>query len=243
MTIVARTLDLKKDGMAGFIAAPRRAGRGPAILSLFHNHGVTDNLKQEAFEYAERGYTAFVPNLYHLLGHSEAHHLGGRGQEIQAVTSDGQFLEAIRRSWEWLVAREDVDGARLGVLGYCMGGRLAIPFAADTPAVRSLALFYPTIKEEPETDMRPRHAFKTARSIKCPAIVLYGGKDRLCTNEAQLKLWQAFMASGQPVEWHWYSWGDHGFTAPVSVGYQPDLARRARPLAFDFFDRTLKDAD
>jgi dienelactone hydrolase len=72
---------------------------------------------------------------------------------------------------------------------------------------------------------------------------VYGGRDRLCTNEAQLKLWQAFMANGQPVEWHWYSWGDHGFTAPVSVGYQPDLARRARPLGFDFFDRHLKDAD
>lgn len=242
MTIEVRVLDLQKDGMAGFIAAPRGRGRCPAVLSLFHNHGVTDNLKQEAYEYAERGYTAFVPNLYHLLGHMGAHHLG-RGQEIQGKTSDGQFLEAIRRSWDYLLARDDVDASRVGVMGYCMGGRLGIPFVADTPAVRAFAGFYPTISEEPETPTRPRHAFNTARAVRCPSLIVYGGRDRLCTNEAQLKLWQAFMANGQPVEWHWYSWGDHGFTAPVSVGYQPSLSKRARPLGFDFFDRNLKDAD
>ena len=242
MAIVARTLDLKKDGMSGFLAAPKRTAAGPALMWLFHNHGVTDNLKQEAYDYAGRGYTAFVPNLYHLLGHEGAHHLG-RGQEIQAATADGQFLQVIGQSWEWLTARDDVDGARCGIIGYCMGGRLGIPFVADTPAVRAFVGFYPTIKEEPETPERPRHAFRTARDIRCPSLIVYGGRDRLCTNEAQLKLWQAFMANGQPVEWHWYSWGDHGFTAPVSVGYQPGLARRTTPLAADFLDRHLKDAD
>lgn len=242
MTIVARKLTLEKDGMSGYLAYPQRKAPGPALLWIHHNHGVTDNLKQEAYEYAERGYTAFVPNLYHLLGHPGVHHLG-RGQDIQKVTSDDKFCDVIRKSWDFLLARDDVDRQRSGVIGYCMGGRLGIPFVAATTAVRAFVAFYPSIKEEPETGIRPRHAYNVAREIKCPSMVVFGGKDHISSNETQLKLWQGFIASGQTVEWHYYSWGLHGFIAPVSEGYQPHLARRVRPLSYDFLDRHLKDAD
>ena len=242
MTIISQKLTTEKDGISGYLAYPKRKQRGPAILWIHHNHGVTDNLKMEAYDYAELGYTAFVPNLYHLLGYPGSHHLG-QGQDIQKVTSDDRFVEVIRKSWDYLLARDDVDPARVGVIGYCMGGRLGIPFVAATPQVCAYVAFYPSIKDEPETEVRPRHALKVAKEIKCPSLVVFGGKDHISTNEVQLKLWQGFIASGQPVEWHYYSWGLHGFIAPVSEGYQPQLARRVRPLAVDFLDRHLKAAE
>ena len=239
MNVITRKLDLEKDGISGYLACPDRKARGPALLWIHHNHGVTDNLKTEAYDYAELGYTAFVPNLYHLLGHPGSHHLG-KGQDIQKVTSDDKFVDVIRKSWNFLLARDDVNAERVGVIGYCMGGRLGIPFVAATPQVRAYVAFYPSIKDEPETELRPRHAFKVAREIKSPSMVVFGGKDHLSSNETQLKLWQAFIASGQQVEWHYYSWGLHGFIAPVSEGYQPQLARRVRPLAVDFLERHLQ---
>ena len=239
MNVITRKLDLEKDGISGYLAYPDRKTRGPALLWIHHNHGVTDNLKTEAYDYAELGYTAFVPNLYHLLGHRGSHHLG-KGQDIQKVTSDDKFVEVIRKSWNFLLARDDVNAERVGVIGYCMGGRLGIPFVAATPQVRAYVAFYPSINDEPETELRPRHAFKVAREIKSPSMVVFGGKDHLSSNETQLKLWQAFIASGQQVEWHYYSWGLHGFIAPVSEGYQPQLARRVRPLAVDFLERHLQ---
>jgi len=239
VNVITRKLDLEKDGISGYLAYPDRKTRGPALLWIHHNHGVTDNLKTEAYDYAELGYTAFVPNLYHLLRHRGSHHLG-KGQDIQKVTSDDKFVEVIRKSWNFLLARDDVNAERVGVIGYCMGGRLGIPFVAATPQVRAYVAFYPSIKDEPETELRPRHAFKVAREIKSPSMVVFGGKDHLSSNETQLKLWQAFIASGQQVEWHYYSWGLHGFIAPVSEGYQPQLARRVRPLAVDFLERHLQ---
>ncbi|MBI3936163.1 MAG: dienelactone hydrolase family protein [Betaproteobacteria bacterium] len=240
MAIVARKLVMEKDGISGYLACPRREHRGPALLWIHHNHGVTDNLKSEAYDYAELGYTAFVPNLYHLLGYPGAHHLG-QGQDIQQQVSDPGFVEVIRKSWDYLVARDDVDAARVGVIGYCMGGRLGIHFIAANPQVRAFVAYYPSIKDEPETEIRPHHPIRAAREIKCPSLVIYGGHDRISSNEVQLKVWQSFLANGQPLEWHFYSEGLHGFVAPVSEGYQPELAKRVRPLAVDFLARQLAD--
>lgn len=238
MSIVARKLVLEKDGISGYFAYPKRKTRGPAILWIHHNHGVTDNLKMEAHDYAELGYTAFVPNLYHLLGYPGAHHLG-QGQDIQKKTTDDMFIKVIQKGWDFLLARDDVDPKRVGVIGYCMGGRLGIPFVANNSTVRAFVAFYPSIKDEPETELRPRHAFKVAREIKCPTMVVFGGKDHISTNQVQLKLWESFIANGQPVEWHYYSEGLHGFIAPVSEGYQPHFAKLVRPIAIEFLNRQL----
>lgn len=239
MAIVAKKLVMEKDRISGYLAYPQRKERGPAILWLHHDHGVTDDLKMEAYDYADLGYTALVPNLYHLLGYPGAHHMG-QAQDIQQVTSDPKFFQVIKKSWDFLRARPDVDPARIGVIGYGMGGRLGIHFVAATPAVRAFVAFYPSIKEEPETDIRPRHPFKVVRRIKCPSLVIYGGQDPISSNEVQLELWQSFLDNGQPLEWHFYSEGLHGFVAPVSEGYQPQLARQVRPLAVEFLDRRLE---
>lgn len=239
MATITKRLDLDKDGMAGFWATPRRPARGPAILIIHHNHGVTDNLKSEAFDYAELGYATFVPNLYHMLGYRGAHHLG-QGQDIQKATADPQFVAVINKAWQFLIARPEVDPARVGVIGYCMGGRLGVHFVAQQSAVKAFATYYPSIKDEPETAMRPRHPIAVARELKCPTLVIYGGKDHLSSNEVQLRVWQSLLANGQPLEWHYYSEGLHGFVAPQSDGYQPQLAKIVRPIVTEFLGRQLE---
>ena len=240
MATITKRLDLDKDGIAGFWATPRRRTRGPAILLIHHNHGVTDNLKSEAFDYAELGYSMFVPNLYQLLGYPGKHHLG-QGQDIQKETSDPQFVAVINKAWDFLAAQPEVDPSRIGVIGYCMGGRLGVHFVAQKPAVKAFAAYYPSIKDEPETPIRPRHPISVARELKCPSLIIYGGKDHLSPNDVQLRVWQSFLANGQPLEWHFYSEGLHGFVAPQSDGYQPHLAKIVRPIATEFLSRQLED--
>ena len=133
----------------------------------------------------------------------------------------------------------DTDPDRTGVIGYCMGGRLGIPFAADTPKLRALVLYYATIRDEPASPMRPRHSFDTAKLSKCATLVLYGGCDHLTSNQTQLQLWQSFIAGGAPLEWHFFSHGNHGFAGPDSAGFQPELAQRVWPLVTDFLQRVL----
>lgn len=238
MRIAARQLSREQDGISGFLAYPAAAQRKPAVLVLHHANGVTADFKSTVVELANLGYAALVPNLYHMLGVPGESHIG-RGAELQQRLNDGEFLRVIGDSWRFLARRADVDPTRTAVLAHSMGGRLAIPFAADTPELRALILYYPSIRDEIETELRPRHAFDLAKTIKCPSMVIYGGLDHIASAETRQRLGESFEANGQPLEWHYYSHGRHGFASPDSGGYQPEIAAMAWPLTADFLYRAL----
>lgn len=238
MAIVTHMLTLQEDGIAGYLAFPERRTPGPALLVIHHSHDISGELMIEAYDWAEQGYVVFIPALFRLVG-IEGPFVPGSGQAIQKKVSDPQFLQAIRKGWDFLVGRSDVDKTRIGVLAYCLGGRLGAHFVAATPDVRCFATYYPSIKEEPETDLRPVYAFKPLQKIGCPTFVVFGGKDRVVSNDMQLKIWKRLIDNEIPLEWHFYSDGKHGLAAPPSSGFQPGLARRIWPLTADFLAREL----
>ena len=130
MKIIGRDLSPEKDGIAAYIAYPERPDSNPGLLIVHHHYGVTGHLKAVACDFAKLGYTTVVPDLYNLLGFTDGLH------EAQKKTTDGQFVEIINRGWRYLTDRKDVDNKRCAVIGFCMGGRLAIHFVAATPTVR-----------------------------------------------------------------------------------------------------------
>lgn len=240
MSVTSRKLDAGKDGIPGWIAHPDGPGRHPGVLMLHHAPGLTGDYRTNATLLAQLGFTVLVPNLFNMLGVPGDHHMG-QGGEIQSRNDDNAFFAVIGRAFDMLAERADTDRSRIAVLGHCMGGRLGIPFAADHPEVAALVLYYATIRDEPVTPHRPRHSFETAKLVKCPTLVFYGGRDYLTLNRTQLTLWQSFIEAGAPLEWHYFSEGNHGFANPDSEGYQPHYAQVTWPLTTEFLQRTLGD--
>jgi carboxymethylenebutenolidase len=238
MRVCERVLTAKDDGIPGYLAHPERSEPGPALLLVHQNTGVTDYLKIEALKFAKLGYATVAPNLYELLGFPGATHIH-TGREIQAKTLDADLVRVIGEGWRYLLKRSDVDPARVAVAGYCMGGRIGIHFVAATPAVRAFVGYYPTVRDEAVTGMRPRRPWEAARDIKCPSIVLYDAHDWVTTIPIQERMWEAFRANGQKLEWHFFPFGGHGFVDPGAAGYQPHVAELAWPLVVDFLAREL----
>lgn len=238
MDVVERVLSSEQDGIPGYLAYPRKKADGPALLLVHQNTGVTDYLKIEALKFAKLGYTAFAPNLYELLGHPSVTHIH-IGREIQAKTSDREFVRVIGEGWRYLESRPEVDPGRIAVCGYCMGGRIGIHFVAATPEVRAFVGYYPTVRDEPVTELRPRLPWEAARLIRCPSIILYGADDRVTPVPIQERMWDAFVANGQRLEWHFFPFGGHGFVDPGTAGYHPRAAELAWPLVVDFLAREL----
>ncbi len=236
--VVTRPLNEDKDGIQGYIAYPEREEKGPGLLLIHQHSGLTGYLKTAAYRFAQLGYTTVVPNLYHMLGYPAETHID-KGTEIQNKTPDPDFVRVIDRGWRHVCARNDVSPSRVGVIGYCMGGRLGIHFVAATPAVRAFVAYYPSVADEPTTRIRPRHPCDAAREIKCPSMILYGGHDRHSTFPVQQRVMESFYANGQPLEWHYFHFGNHGFASTESDGYQPYLADLVWPLVTEFVRREL----
>src|SRR5689334_21163298 len=120
-----------------------------------------------------------------------------------------------------------------------MGGSLLIPFAADHSQNKAIVLYYPSVRDEPETSHRPRQAFNVAPTLECAMLVFAGGMHNIATPAIQAQLWEAYRKNGQPVEWHYFSDANHGFRHPDNDGFQPHYADLAWPLVTDFLLRRV----
>ena len=238
MPIVARMLTLEQDGIPGYMAHPQGPGQRPGVLMVHHAHGVTADYKIDAYRLAQLGFNVLAPSLFNMFGVAGTNHIGA-GAELQAKHGDSEFLGKMEEAWQYLIGRMSSDPARTACIGHCMGGRLLIPFAADHPQIRAIVLYNPSVRDEPETSHRPRHVFKLAPTLKCASLVFCGGLDLIATPAIQGPLWQAFMASGQPVEWHAFSDANHGFRHPDNAGFQPHYADLAWGLVTDFLERRV----
>jgi carboxymethylenebutenolidase len=238
MTIVARMLTQEQDGIPGYMAHPEGADRRPGVLMVHHAHGVTADYKIDAYRLAQQGFNVFVPSLFNMFGVIGTNHIG-QGADLQAKHGDTEFLGKMDEAWRHLTGPMKSDPARTAAIGHCMGGRLLIPFAADRRELRAIVLYYPSVRDEPETPHRPRHAFKLARTLTCASLVFCGGKDYIATPAIQAPLWQSFMANGRLVEWHSFSDANHGFRHPDSEGFQPHYADLVWPLVTDFLHRAV----
>ena len=174
-----------------------------------------------------------------MLGYPAEQHID-TGTEIQNKTPDPDFVRVIDRGWRYCLSRNDVDGSRVGVIGYCMGGRIGIHFCrGDAGGARVRRLLSVGARRRADDESRPRHPNDAAREIKCPSMVLFGGQDRTSTFPIQVKVMENFHANGQPLEWHYFHFGNHGFASTESDGYQPYLADLAWPLVTEFLRREL----
>src|SRR5690242_15803827 len=174
MRITARMLTPEQDGIGGYMAHPEGPGSRPGVLLVHHAHGVTADYKIDAYRLAQLGYNVLAPSLFNMFGVLGTNHIG-MGAELQAKHSDTEFLGKMDEAWRYLIDRMGTDPARTGGIGHCMGGRLLIPFAADHPSVRAIVLYYPSVRDEPETSHRPRHAFNLARTLRCATLVFAAG--------------------------------------------------------------------
>jgi dienelactone hydrolase len=238
MTIVARMLTQEADGIPGYMAHPDAPAGRPGVLMVHHAHGVTADYKIDAYRLAQLGFNVLVPDLFNMFGIGGTDHIG-MGADLQAKHGDEEFLGKIDEAWQYLIVRLQTNPSRTACIGHCMGGRLLIPFAADHPQVKAIVLYYPSVRDEPETSHRPRHAFKLAPTLKCATLVFAGGLDYIATPAIQAPLWESFRGNGQPVEWHYFSDANHGFRHPDNPGFQPHYADLAWPLVTDFLLRRL----
>ena len=175
--IVAREIQLTVGSTAipAYDARPERAGRYPIVVVISGFTGNNEQNKDVVRRFAQAGFYAIAPELYHREGGMQGKNFQEMGQIAGKVTR-AQYLGDIRAAADYAKQQAWAQADRLGVTGFCGGGALALHLAAEYPGVTAVAPWYGhfkrTFSDAPGVD-----AFSLADKIKMPVLGLYGGAD------------------------------------------------------------------
>jgi len=215
-----------RDGTAipVYFAAPQRAGKFPTILVIPEIWGAHEHIKDVARRLAKAGYFALVVEPYTRIGDLT------KLTEIKEVMAgankltDEQCFADLDVSLEWAGKQPKADLARLGITGFCRGGRTTWMYTAHNPKIKAGVAWYGGLSANPPA--QPRTPVDIAGQLHAPVLGLYGGKDQGIPQSAVDKLNAALKAAGQDKESqiHVYPEAGHAFNADYRPSYRKEAA-------------------
>lgn len=231
----ARTVQVPVQGgtIPAYAAMQAGAARAPVVLVLEEIFGVHEYIQDVCRRLAKLGYLAIAPELYARQGDFST--ITDAAVIVRTITlkaPDAQMLADIDAAAAWAAAHGG-DAARLGVVGFCRGGRDTWLYAAHNPHLRAAVAFYGPVVGQ-TSPIQPKTPMDIAADLKCPLLGLYGGKDQI--RETDLRAAQAKAhAAGQTVELHIFPNAGHGFHADYRDSYNPEAAKQGWAMALDWF--------
>jgi carboxymethylenebutenolidase len=212
---------------SGYLALPDSAGRHPALIVIHEWWGLNDWVKEQARKFAEQGYVALAPDLYHgqvAADPSQAHELS-RGMPQDRAVRD------LKAAFAYLATRNDVDQAKIGSVGWCMGGGLSLQLAIHEPRLAACVVNYGAMPTDPAD----------IGKIRAPVLGNFGAEDRGIPPDAVRAFEAALKAAGKSADMKIYDGAGHAFENPNNqAGYRAEAAADAWKRMVDFFNRTLR---
>lgn len=210
--------------MPGYRAMPAGNGPFPIVLVIEEIFGVHEYIKDTCRRLAKLGYCAVAPEVYARQG--DLTKMTDVQQIVSQVISkkpDAELLSDLDATAKWAAASSKGDANRLGITGFCRGGRAVWLYAAHNPAVKAAVAWYGPLGGN-RTDIQPKTAADVAADIKAPVLGLYGGADTGIPVADVEKQRDTAKAAGKTVEIVIYPDTPHAFHADYRPSYRKQPA-------------------
>lgn len=223
--------------MPVYSSVPGGSGPFPAVVVAHPASGVAEFTQSIADRLAEAGYAAAAPDLFHRVTEDM---LSG-GQARNAFLRDPEITADINATVDWLLSHPAIESQRIGITGFCMGGRVAWLAAASNPNFKAVVPYYPgNLWAARAAEKSP---FELSVNINCPMLVHFGEIDQNPSQEDMRKLNAELTRLGQPHQFYSYPSADHAFMDFAQPHrYQKEASDASWPRTLEFFDRHLKGA-
>ncbi len=220
--------------MPAYRAMPAGAGKFPVLLVVQEIFGVHEHIKDMCRRYAKLGYYAIAPELYARQGDvSKMSDIGAILSTVVAKVPDAQVNTDLDATVAFAQASGNADSARLGLVGYCWGGRAAWVYANHNPRLK-VAVSYYGLLDGMKSAIKPQDPVDFAASLKVPVLGLYAGIDGFVKPAVIDQMRAGIVKSGSGSEIVVFPNVNHGFNADYRPTYDKTAAVYAQKLAADW---------
>jgi carboxymethylenebutenolidase len=211
----------------GLLYTPDGKGPFPGLIVIHEYWGLNDWVKEQASKLSDQGYVALAIDLYRgKVGTTpdEAHEL------MRGVPED-RAARDLKAAFEFLKSQKNVKADRIGSIGWCMGGGLALDVALQEPTLSAAVINYGHLATDPGS----------IQKINASLLGLFGGQDRGIPPDDVKKFEQTLKQMGKKIDVVIYPDAGHAFENPNNkTGYRADDAADAWKRTVNFLAATLK---
>ena len=229
-----------KDGeMVAYRATPKGAAKPPVILVVSEIFGAHEYIRDVCRRLAKLGYCAIAPELFARQG--DPRQLSSIADILAKITSktpDAQVMSDLDATVAW-ATKQGADTDRLGITGFCWGGRITWLYCAHSPQVKAGVAWYGRLVGE-VNEFTPRHPINIVGELKAPVLGLYGGLDTGIPLETVEKMEMALKegsAAARLSEIHVYDNAPHAFHADYRPSFSKAEAEDGWKRMLAWFDR------
>jgi carboxymethylenebutenolidase len=213
--------------MPAYRAAPEGKTNLPVVLVVSEIFGVHEHIADVARRFAKLGYLAIAPELFVRQGDAQSYgEISKLMSEVVGKVPDAQVMGDLDACVAWAKANGG-DVSRLGITGFCWGGRITWLFAEHSPSVKAAVAWYGQVIGAP-TSLKPANPIDLVAQLKAPVLGLYGGQDAGIPVAAVDQMKQALAASGNAAakrsEFVVYPNAQHAFNADYRPSYDKPSA-------------------
>lgn len=228
------------DSVPAYVARPTTDGPHPGLLLVHGIHGYEEHLKDVARRFAVMGYATIVPAL--------------TSRNDKLCVEEEEDIVDFR---QWLASRSNVQanadleaaksflrhsafvGPRIGLVGFCSGGRVGLVFASNTTGLEVFVNFYSNGLYQ-STEVNPIPPGDMVKGLCCPMLGLFGAEDTNPSPEDVAKLSADLDQHGKKYEFVTYSNAGHAFFSDTRESYRPEVSYMAWGRCLEWLSLYLK---
>lgn len=244
MEITSVTVHVQADAerMPAFLARPNAEGPHPAVVVVHEAFGLNAHIREVATRLARQGYVTLAPDLYYREKTTAGYDNLQEAIRLMMTLWDDKVVADMGAAISHLRQQPFVRADRVGVMGFCMGGRITFLTACLNSAVKAAVPFYGggIGSVTPASAQSPKAPLDYADRIAAALLLFFGENDPFIPLDEVDRIKRRLAELKKDAETVVYPGAPHGFFCEQRDSYRPDAARDAWDRLLKFFSQHLQ---
>ncbi len=229
-------LQVDHDQMNMYVSVPDGAGPFPGVVVIHHGSGIDQFTRDMADKLAGDGFAAAAPDLFHRLAPDSPLRSKPPGQRL----NDSQIEVDVNATVEFLQAHRSIRGEKLGIIGFCMGGRVVYLMATANPAFAASVPYYGGNIMVPWGEGVTTTPFERSGEIQGAILFHFGVTDANPSQDDMRVLDSELTRLGKEYGFYNYEGAGHSFMDHTNPGdHRPAAVEESWPRTTAFFAKHL----